>query len=97
MRKKLTKHGNSLALVIEKPILELLNIGPDTELEITTNGRTLTMGPADHGDLPGGNGPFLTGEDYTETAEDRDHYLGIARKLRRENSELFRRLAGGAR
>jgi hypothetical protein len=28
MVKKLTKHGNSLALVIDRPILELLRIDP---------------------------------------------------------------------
>ena len=39
MIKKLSKHGNSLALVIDKPILELLGIDEDTELEVRTNGR----------------------------------------------------------
>jgi antitoxin component of MazEF toxin-antitoxin module len=32
MIKSLTKHGNSLALVIEKPILELLGADADTPL-----------------------------------------------------------------
>lgn len=45
MIKKLTRHGNSLALVIDKPILELLNITPDTPLQITTDGQTLTISP----------------------------------------------------
>ena len=36
MVKNLTKHGNSYALIIEKPIMELLNIEPETPLEITT-------------------------------------------------------------
>jgi len=35
MIKKLSKHGNSLALVIDKPILELLGIDEETELEFT--------------------------------------------------------------
>lgn len=35
MGKKLTKHGNSLALVIDKPILDLLKINEKTELEIS--------------------------------------------------------------
>ena len=34
MTKKLIQHGNSAALVIEKPILQLLNIDFDTNLEI---------------------------------------------------------------
>jgi len=46
MIKKLTKHGNSLALIIDKPILELLNIKEDTELEISTDGRSLIIRPS---------------------------------------------------
>lgn len=46
MIKKLTKHGNSWALIIDKPILDLLNIDPETPLEITTDGQTLTVAPA---------------------------------------------------
>ena len=45
MIKKLTRHGNSLALVIDKPILELLHISADTPLELTTNGDLLTVSP----------------------------------------------------
>ena len=47
MRKKLTKHGNSWALVIDKPILELLKIDPESVLEVTTDGRTLMVSPAE--------------------------------------------------
>jgi antitoxin MazE len=46
MIKKLAKHGNSLALVIDKAILELLSIEPDTPLKITTDGRSLIVTPA---------------------------------------------------
>ena len=45
MIKKLTKHGNSMALVLDKPILELLNIKPDTPLEIETDGSVLLITP----------------------------------------------------
>ena len=45
MRKRIVKHGNSRAIVIEKPILELLNIDDETDLEITTDGRSLTIAP----------------------------------------------------
>ncbi len=45
MMKKLTKHGNSLALVIERPVLELLNIDPDTPLDVTTDGEVLMISP----------------------------------------------------
>ena len=46
MQKKLTKHGNSYALVIDKPILELLRIGPKTRLRIRTDGTSLFIDPA---------------------------------------------------
>ena len=45
MIKTLTKHGNSLALVIDKPVLDLLNIGQDTPISITTDGNVLTLRP----------------------------------------------------
>jgi antitoxin MazE len=47
MTKRLTKHGNSLALVIDKPILDLLKIDADTPLEVTTDGRSLVISPSD--------------------------------------------------
>jgi antitoxin component of MazEF toxin-antitoxin module len=47
MIKSLTKHGNSWALVIDKPVLELLNIDPETPLKIRTDGQTLIVAPAD--------------------------------------------------
>ncbi|HND85813.1 MAG TPA: AbrB/MazE/SpoVT family DNA-binding domain-containing protein [Pseudobdellovibrionaceae bacterium] len=45
MRKKLSAVGNSYGLVIEKPILELLKIDRDTELEVTTDGSRLIVEP----------------------------------------------------
>ena len=50
MRKHLIKHGNSLALIIDKPILELLNISAETPLEITTNGNSLLISPVGNGE-----------------------------------------------
>lgn len=43
MVKTLTKHGNSYALVIDKPILELLKFEPDSPLEIRTDGKVLVV------------------------------------------------------
>ncbi|MEI7474412.1 MAG: AbrB/MazE/SpoVT family DNA-binding domain-containing protein [bacterium] len=45
MIKKLTKHGNSHAIVIDKGILELLKIDSDTPLELTTDGKSLIITP----------------------------------------------------
>lgn len=47
MLKKLTKHGNSLALVIDKPILDLLNIDTETPLDLSTDGHRLIVAPAE--------------------------------------------------
>jgi len=45
MTKKLVQHGNSSALIIDKPILDLLKIDQDTQLEITTDGIQLIIKP----------------------------------------------------
>ncbi len=45
MVKTLTPIGNSLGLIIEKPILDLLNINRDTKLEISTDGEALIIRP----------------------------------------------------
>lgn len=45
MVKKLTKHGNSLALVIDKGVLDLLNIDDKTPLDISTDGKLLIIAP----------------------------------------------------
>jgi antitoxin component of MazEF toxin-antitoxin module len=47
MVKKLVAHGNSAALIIDKPILELLDINMDTLLEIKTDGVSLIISPAE--------------------------------------------------
>lgn len=45
MVKTLSAVGNSLGLIIDKPILELLNIDKDTPLEIRTDGECLVIRP----------------------------------------------------
>lgn len=45
MIKTLTKCGNSRALVIDKGVLDLLNITDETLLEITTDGKKLIVEP----------------------------------------------------
>jgi antitoxin component of MazEF toxin-antitoxin module len=46
MIKKLSTVGNSLGLIIERPILELLGITKDTVLEVKTDGEALIIRPA---------------------------------------------------
>lgn len=45
MIKRLTAVGNSLGLIIEKPILELLDIDKETPLEVRTDGKALIIRP----------------------------------------------------
>ena len=45
VKKKLAAVGNSFGIVIDKPILELLDIDRDTELEVTTDGQRLIIEP----------------------------------------------------
>jgi antitoxin MazE len=45
MVKRLAKMGNSFGIVIDKPILELLNISPETPLSVTTDGTGLIIRP----------------------------------------------------
>ncbi len=45
MTKKLIRHGNSAALVLDKALLELLNVEMDTPLEITTDGKNIIISP----------------------------------------------------
>jgi antitoxin component of MazEF toxin-antitoxin module len=46
MVKKLTAVGNSLGLIIERPILDLLDIDKETPLEVRTDGVALIIRPA---------------------------------------------------
>lgn len=45
MVKKLTKTGNSLALVLDKPILDRLEIDAGTPLEVSTDGDVIVISP----------------------------------------------------
>jgi len=47
MRKNLVKHGNSWALVIDRPILDLLKIDPECPVELTTDGSSIRIAAAE--------------------------------------------------
>lgn len=47
MIKKLVSHGNSAALIIDKPILQLLKVDADTSFEIATDGKNLILSPVE--------------------------------------------------
>jgi antitoxin MazE len=45
MRKKLTRQGNSAALVIDKPLLELLDLKAGGAVDVQTDGTSLLVRP----------------------------------------------------
>jgi len=49
MTKTLVSHGNSAALIIDKPILDILKVDMSTPLEITTDGESLIISPVREG------------------------------------------------
>lgn len=49
MIKKLQRHGNSVALIIEKPVMQALGITEETPLQVTVNGNALVITPANVG------------------------------------------------
>src|SRR5215203_6268655 len=45
MIKKLTPIGHSLGIILDRPVLDLLNINRDTKLTVTTDGDALILRP----------------------------------------------------
>ena len=45
MTKRLIQHGNSAALIIDKPIMELLNITNETTFQLSTDGKNIILSP----------------------------------------------------
>lgn len=45
MAKKLVRHGNSLALILDKGVLDLMKIDAETPLDIYTDGDVLFIKP----------------------------------------------------
>lgn len=45
MRKHLTKIGNSLGVVLDRPLLEQLGVDAETELEISSDGSVILIAP----------------------------------------------------
>jgi antitoxin MazE len=47
MIKMLVRHGNSFALILDKPVLDLLKVDPAQPLQVsTTDGKSLVIAPA---------------------------------------------------
>jgi antitoxin component of MazEF toxin-antitoxin module len=45
MRKRLTRTGNSLALVLDRPVLEATGLDADSLVEVSTNGDVIVVTP----------------------------------------------------
>lgn len=45
MIKKLTRTGNSVAVVLDKPLLEQLGLDENSDVEISTNGQLIVISP----------------------------------------------------
>jgi antitoxin MazE len=46
MIKHLTRTGNSVALVLDKQLLEAADLDPDKPVEVSTNGHVIVIAPA---------------------------------------------------
>ena len=45
MKKRLTRTGNSVAIVLDKPLLEAVGVDAGSEVEISTNGDVIVITP----------------------------------------------------
>ncbi len=45
MIKKLTRTGNSVALVLDRGLLEAANLDPDAAVEVSTDGKVIVISP----------------------------------------------------
>jgi antitoxin component of MazEF toxin-antitoxin module len=45
MIKRLTRTGNSIAVVLDKPLLEELGLEENAEVEVSTNGQIIVITP----------------------------------------------------
>ena len=73
MLKKLTRTGNSLALVLDKRLLDQVGIDADTPLEVSTDGQIIVISPV--------RGRRRTAKLKAVVAETHARYGGVFRRL----------------
>ncbi len=73
MRKKLTRTGNSLAVLLDREMLERLGIDAETQLEVSTDGSVVIISPV----------RSAKRDQKLKAVMDRAHqrYAGVFRKL----------------
>ena len=79
MEKSLIKHGNSLAIVIDKSICELLDLELGSKLDMSISGKDLILSP----EQPA---PERSEERKTQIEE-------IGRRIAKRHSKAFKKLA----
>lgn len=79
MLKKLVKYGNSTALVLDKAILELLNITEGAIVKIKTDGVSLTITPQDAAKT----------EHVTPTITSQETHVSVGQDLLKKNLEKW--------
>lgn len=77
MTKKLTRHGNSMALIIDKPLLKMLNITEKTNLELSISNDSLIIRP-----MTRKSSRAKTNKEIREIAQEiMDEYADVFKKL----------------
>lgn len=79
MRKKLTRHGNSLALVFDKPLLKLLNVEEGDQLELEVQGETLIVRAAK--------------KKKAQKKSETEKIRAIGKKIMKQYEQTFKKLA----
>ena len=73
MRKKLTRTGTNLALVLDKQLLDRAGIDTDTPIDVSTNGQVIVLSPV--------RDRRRTGKLKKIVAEAHTRYGGVFRQL----------------
>ena len=101
MLKKLVKYGNSNALVLDKALLELLNITEGSVVKIKTDGTSLIVTPQNNGSQQGTIMPTITPQDALNNAVEQnmaqyyknpEEYMSEVKKLYARYDESIKKL-----
>lgn len=86
MLKKIVKYGNSSALVIDKAILELLNIAEGSVVKVSTNGESLIITPYQKKIVEEVHETF-TSHDATLIANIKESFKGVDESVREQKEQ----------
>jgi len=83
--KKLTKHGNSLALIIDKPLLDVLGIDATTNLKLSVEGGALIITAASK--------KTVAKKSLAKKSKKSESIDAVAQQIIKEYEPVFRKLA----